>query len=234
MAGKPNSTSLFHKAFSAVRNDPQKAGILTVLVAILVVLQVRLQMSEKGGPSVARAAAGGKGAGGAVLSSGKSALGGLSAGSSASSSSSPTKPADAAAAMRAWMEQPRASIQRNVFAVDLQRFPQVAGRAPEAVVVRRTETFWDDLAKSVVARADVRKERQVLMENLAQQASQLRLQSTVMGASPKAVVNGELVGVGDVVACGPAEGRVTFRVLKIEARRIVIEREGIKLEIQMK
>lgn len=233
MAGKPNSTSLFHKAFSAVRNDPQKAGILTVLVAILVVLQVRLQMSEKGGPSVARAAAGGKGAGGAGLSSGKSALGGLSAGSSASSSS-PTKPADAAAAMRAWMEQPRASIQRNVFAVDLQRFPQVAGRAPEAVVIRRTETFWDDLAKSVVARADVRKERQVLMENLAQQASQLRLQSTVMGASPKAVVNGELVGVGDVVACGPAEGRVTFRVLKIEARRIVIEREGIKLEIQMK
>jgi len=45
-----------------------------------------------------------------------------------------------------------------------------------------------------------------------------------MGASPKALVNGQLVGVGDVVA--------SFRVCKIEARRIVVEREGIKLEIR--
>jgi hypothetical protein len=47
-----------------------------------------------------------------------------------------------------------------------------------------------------------------------------------MGAKPKAVIDGALVGEGDVVA--------QFRVLKIEARRIIVEREGIKLEIQMK
>jgi hypothetical protein len=46
-----------------------------------------------------------------------------------------------------------------------------------------------------------------------------------MGPNPRAVINGELVGEGDVVA--------EFRVLKIEARRIVIEREGIRLEITM-
>ena len=74
--------------------------------------------------------------------------------------------------------------------------------------------------------ADVRKERQILIENLHQQASQLRLQSTMMGAVPKAVINGELVEEGEVVAA--------FRVLKIEARRIIVEREGIKLEIQMR
>jgi hypothetical protein len=84
------------------------------------------------------------------------------------------------------------------------------------------------------SRADVRKERQILIENLQQQASQLRLQSTMMGASPKAVVDGGLVGEGDVVACGAGETRTVFRVLKIEPRRIVVEREGIKLEIQMK
>jgi hypothetical protein len=47
-----------------------------------------------------------------------------------------------------------------------------------------------------------------------------------MGASPKAVIDGGLVGEGDVVA--------SFRVLRIEPRRIIVEREGIKLEIQMK
>jgi hypothetical protein len=39
------------------------------------------------------------------------------------------------------------------------------------------------------------------------------------------MVNGELVGEGGVVA--------DFRVLKIEARRLIVEREGIRLEIKM-
>jgi hypothetical protein len=47
-----------------------------------------------------------------------------------------------------------------------------------------------------------------------------------MSASPKAVIGGEMVGEGSVVA--------EFRVLRIEPRRIIIEREGIKLEIPMK
>jgi hypothetical protein len=55
-----------------------------------------------------------------------------------------------------------------------------------------------------------------------------------MGAVPKAVVNGEMVGEGSVAASGAGDTRVSFRVLKIEARRIIVEREGIKLEIQMK
>jgi hypothetical protein len=55
-----------------------------------------------------------------------------------------------------------------------------------------------------------------------------------MGATPKAVVDGELVGEGDLVATKSGESRIEFRVLKIEARRIIVEREGIKLVIQMK
>jgi hypothetical protein len=212
-----------------VRNDPQKAGILTVLVAILVVLQVRLQMSDRGGPSVSRAGVSGKGGkGAAALPNGSSNKGvPLVPGGETG------KPVDAATALRAWMDQPTAPIERNLFAINLDRFPQTSAR-PVEVPVTPKFTFWDELAKSVAQRADVRKERQILIENLTQQASQLRLQSTLMGASPKAVINGELVGEGSVVACGSGESRVTFRVLKIEARRIMIEREGIKLEIQMK
>jgi hypothetical protein len=59
-----------------------------------------------------------------------------------------------------------------------------------------------------------------------QEADQLRPTSTIGGPNPKAMINGALVGEGDVVA--------SFRIIKIEARRILVEREGIRLEIPMK
>ena len=93
--------------------------------------------------------------------------------------------------------------------------------------------FGINWQKSMTARADQKRERQILIENLQLQAAQLKLQTTLMGTQaegpasrPRAMINGGLVGEGDVVA--------SFRVLRIEARRIVVEREGIKLEILMK
>jgi hypothetical protein len=213
MAAKPPRT-LWDKIFKAVRNDPKKAGILTVLISILVVLQVRLQMSDKdAGPSRAIANT----AGGAADNSSASGTG--SGGIAA-----PAKPMDSATALRVWMDAPGAPLSRNLFTVQLEKFPHDG--SPIQTTNKDVVGFWDELAKSMSSRADVRKERQILVENLARQASQLRLQSTIMGASPKAVIDGDLVGEGDVVA--------TFRVLRIEPRRIIVEREGIKLEIQMK
>jgi len=200
------------KVVAAVRRDPQKAGILTVLVAILVVLQVRLLTSSKTGPSPATASM---------------------------TETTPDKPqgtvsvqAEGGNPLRAWLDQKVPPVDRNLFVVNLEKFPQDSGHIASSAP--KTALFWDDVAKSLSLQADVRKERQVLIENLAQQAGQIHLQSTMMGAVPKAVINGDLVGEGSVVACGTGESRVTFRVLKIEARRIIIEREGIKLEIQMK
>ncbi|MEA2736642.1 MAG: hypothetical protein QOE14_3093 [Humisphaera sp.] len=213
MAAKTPRT-LWDKIFAAVRNDPKRAGILTVLISILVVLQVRLQMNDKdAGPSHANANA----APGAANNSAASGTGsdGLLV---------PAKPMDSATALRVWMDSPGAPLTRNLFAVQLEKFPHDG--SPVQTTNKDVVGFWDELAKSMTSRADVRKERRVLVENLARQASQLRLQSTIMGASPKAVIDGDLVGEGDVVA--------TFRVLRIEPRRIIVEREGIKLEIQMK
>ena len=203
--------SLWSSALRAVRRDPQKAGVLTVMVAILVVLQVRLQMNRGDGPSRANASMGPRTDNGATIKRG--AGGG------------PQRPQDTLAALRAWREAPPEALGRNLFAVDLDRYPQ-DGNKSQSTVMPATQGFWDELAKSMSFRADARKERQILVENLQQQASQLRLQSTMMGASPKAVIDGEMVGEGDVIA--------TFRVLKIEPRRIIVEREGIKLEILMK
>ena len=211
----PPPKNLVGKLAFAVRNDPKRACILTVLVAILVVLQVRLHMSKSEGTARATSAM-----------PSQSTLSGTSQNSGAGG-----RAGDAATALRAWMEAAPAPLGRNLFAVNLERFPQDGNRTTSS---SQTVGFWDELAKSMSSRADVRKERQILIENLTQQANQMRLQSTLMGATPKAVIDGELVSEGDVVACGSGESRTIFRVLKIEPRRIIVEREGIKLEIQMK
>jgi hypothetical protein len=217
MAPKQPRT-LWDKILRAVRNDPQKAGILTVLVAILLVLQIRLQMTERdGNPAHASADT-------AAMAGGDGTDNPPPFGASGLETHVPPHPIDSGTALRQWMESPGAPLTRNLFQVELERFPN------DGSVVQTTNKdvvgFWDELAKSMTFRADVKRERQILMENLARQASQLRLQSTIMGASPKAVIDGGLVGEGDVVA--------SFRVLRIEPRRITVEREGIKLEIQMK
>jgi len=121
-----------------------------------------------------------------------------------------------------WSRQPIPSaLSRNLFVVNYEYFPQ-DGTKPVIVHVSHGDGFWDQVAKSMAFRADQKEARDALRENIRQQAEKLNLQSTLMTAPPKALVNGELVGEGDVVA--------SFRVLRIEAQRIVIEREGIMLE----
>lgn len=131
----------------------------------------------------------------------------------------------ASAALGEWTRAPMSAIGRNLFAVKFDYFPQ----DPSKINLLRTpggDGFWDEIAKWMASRADQKKERQMLLENLQLQAAQLKLQSIMMGNRPKAMINGKLVGEGDVVA--------SFRVLKIEARRIIVEREGISFEVLMK
>lgn len=221
MPTQPPST-LWVRIKSAMRHDPHKAGVLIALFAILLVLQVRLQMNRGQGTSVASAAPEAR-----ADNADGSMTGGPTGGDR------PIKPQDLAAAMRDWSNAPSQPLSRNLFAVDLDHFPQ-DGTRTAPVVNAGGQGFWDELAKSMAYRADARKEQQILLENLQQQANQFRLQSTIMTNPPRAVVDGELVGEGDVVACGTGDARTVFRVLKIEPRRIEIERQGIRLEIQMK
>jgi hypothetical protein len=117
-------------------------------------------------------------------------------------------------------------MSRNLFAVRLDYFPTDGSRPRENSRTQKDETFWDALAKSISSEADQQERRKNLVQNLRDQADRLQLLSTVMGAKPKAMINGELVGEGDVIAA--------FRVIRIEARRVIVEREGIRLEITMK
>jgi hypothetical protein len=126
-------------------------------------------------------------------------------------------------ALQKWSEPPVPPITRNLFAVRMEYFPIDGSRTAES----DTEGgFWAKLEKSMRLQTDQKDKRENLTANITAQAEKLKVQSTVMGPKPRAMVNGELVGEGDVVA--------EFRVLKIESRRIIVEREGIRLEILMR
>jgi hypothetical protein len=202
------ASSLQQRLVTAVRADPKKAGVLTLLVVILLTMWVRMWAQPNPGPR--RAVAATSPAPTALRADGEADGG------------------EVVRALAEWKAQPLPlAMGRNLFAADLDHFPRHGPHNPQtdAASALENQAFWDRVAKSMSDQADQRKERQVLVENLRLQAAKLRLQTTVMGAKPRAVINGELVGEGDVVA--------SFRVWKIEARRVIVEREGIRLDIAM-
>src|SRR5687768_6843511 len=99
---KPRPNNKVQNIIAAIRRDPQKAGILTVLVAILVVLQFRLATNGDGGPSKATAAS-------AAVKTDKSSAGGSVATRGDGEGRNP---------LHAWLEQPTDTVNRNLFTVN--------------------------------------------------------------------------------------------------------------------
>lgn len=188
----------------AVRQDPKKAAVLAVLVLVLGIMVLRVATSGRSGPRHAGAASARLGPGGGGVAELRRGL-------------SP--------ALQEWLGQPVPPVARNLFAIKLEYFPADLDRKPRNIQASTAEGFWTQLEKSLSVQADQRDKRETLIANYMAEASRLRPQSIIMGTSPKAMINGSLVGEGEVVA--------SFRVVRIEARRIIVEREGIRLEIPM-
>lgn len=129
----------------------------------------------------------------------------------------------AASAMQQWLRAPVAPLSRNVFTVRPEYF---RFDAPGATQNAGDGGFWDEVGKSFKPQADEQSMRRQALDQIMQEAAGLKLESTIMGSAPQALVNGKLVREGDVVAL--------FRVVKIEARGIIVEQKGIKLEILFK
>jgi hypothetical protein len=203
----PNQVQKF---IALAKADPKRTGVLGVLVLVLVGIWLYRMASGNGGPVKVIAAA---------TPSAAPKVGGRVTSDTSGSD-------EAAVALSEWLETPIAPLGRNLFAIKLDYYPQDGSAPKHALRPPIGNGFWDELAKSMTSQADQKRERQILVENIRLQAAQLRLETILMGAKPRALINGQLIGEGGVVA--------SFRVLKIEPRRIIVEREGIKLEILMK
>jgi len=206
---KPLTRTLSRNSFfQAVCNGPKKAALAGGIALGLAVAGVRGMIGST--PAAAPA----------CTIPGRSALE-APAGLGASDASRPASPA--VMAMEQWLRSPVAPLSRNVFAVHPEYFRPAGAAAPAGT---QDAGLWDVLAKSNNPPADEKIKRRQALDQAMHDAADLRLESTMMGSAPKALVNGKLVQEGDVVA--------SFRVLKIEARGIIVEQKGIKLEIQFK
>ncbi len=204
-----SSTFWSEKIVKPFRASPQKSAILGGLGVLLVVMWVRL-LAGNHGPAPAQAAP--------APQFDVSTIGDDSSGADERHAASQ------APSFLQWTRQPIAPVQRNLFAIPFDYYPRDgSGVASE---LSDGSGFWDQLAKSMSAQADQQEQRQILIENVRIKAASLVLQSTIMGNEPTAMVGGTMVREG-----GEVDG---FRVLKIEARRITVEREGVQLEILMK
>ena len=228
------------KLNEAARQDPRKTGALGVLMLVAGVLLVRTLMT--GDTQPARASAMVPNPSGAQMGqrnvrtgSGAFNATGSTASTGRTANNSPAPDFDSAAAARAdnsakrlreWMRASVTPVSRNLFSVKLDYFPSDGSRPAQGVRTPADGEFWGRLEKSLMLQADQRDKRENLLANYKDQAAKLRLDSIIWGAQPKAMIEGKLVAEGDVVA--------SFRVLKIEQRRIIVEREGIRLEILMK
>ena len=206
-----NDNNLVSDVSRALCADPKKTGLLSVLMIVLVVVVGRMAMNGRSGPSAANASSSFKGT--ATDSSRAGA-----------SSASQRNTSAISGALRKWSEGSVPPLSRNLFTVRIEYFPVNDSRTAE--LAPGEEGFWSRMEKSFRVQADQKDKRDNLVENFKAQAAQLKIESIMLGPQPRAMVNGNLVAEGSVVA--------EFRVLKIEPRRIVVEREGIKLAIDMK
>lgn len=212
MQGIP-ATTWQSKIGDALRSDPKRTGVLAVLSAVLLVLIGRAVMGNSVAPAPAVA--------GPVMVSPKPAGTDAALRSSGKSEQS--------AAVQRWLGTSPPKINRNLFAIQIDYYPQPSGKG----LPKLGKTAADE-DKSATQEADVLKEWAARSEAAQVHARQLKLQSTMMSAFPKALISGQMVKEGDVVASTPGDSSGDFRVLKIEPRRVIVEREGIKLEILMK
>jgi hypothetical protein len=206
MATALPNISWSEKVISAVRASPGRATVLIGLMLIMVIAWIRVLLGGHTNPPVAQGATGP--AASAMLSADQPASHRL------------TEPGPS---VQQWARQPMRPLARNPFAVPLDYYPTDGSKGDDS---ESTGTgYWNLISKSMSSRADQQEQRQILIDNIRIAAESLKLDSTIMGATPGALVNGQLVREGSIV-----DG---FRVLRIEPRQLIIEREGIKLAVMM-
>lgn len=210
---------LLAKMPTAVQADPKKSAVLAALGVVMAGIGLK-QFVLNAGPRSAMAATA------SLVSSG-------TAESRASATSLSVGPRRESPVV-AWLAEPIKTLDRNLFEFKSEFYPRATESMATAARVIDDELFWDQLAKSLSARADSKKQRQIRVDNLQQAAGKLKVQSTIMGPNPRAMVDGRMTRLGGTVEADAGSGStVTFKVVKVEARRLVLERDGLKFEVPM-
>jgi hypothetical protein len=180
---------------SEVRRDPKKVAILGVLLVILLVVGVQ-QTVQRIGPSSAE---------GAVTPGRHVGLAAAAAGSRGAAS-----PNGQAGSDEDLPDLSKQAVTRDLFVVNPLHFPPE--EKPKAVT-----------AVPVVENPAAKHEAELRI--LQAQAKALTLQSTMVGAVPTAIINGQVLRAGEWIS--------GFQVVEIATRNCTIEKQGARLILEL-
>jgi len=121
-----------------------------------------------------------------------------------------------------WRKQSPRPMSRNLFQIQYERFPEDGAAHPSQSAQK---AFWDQIANSMDIKADQEKARNDSVVALRSEAAKLRPKATLnVNGVRTALIDGSLVSEGDVIK--------GFRILRIASDRIVVEKDGMRLEIK--
>jgi hypothetical protein len=237
MGQQANTTSASESAWTdrlpdMVRREPAKAVVCAALLVVCTTMALRTFVFTAA-PATAQAAPGAKDAPLRPETQDAALI------------AENTSRAARADKLESWLQRPFEGPGRNLFEFRPENYQSIsrAGAVASDVqpIVADSERFWDRLAKSITSRADLRRQRQIRSDNVAAAAGKLRLQSTmIQGGTPRAMIDGRMFRVGESISVeAPAakEGgavKSTFRVVRIGRQSVVVERDGIRVELSMK
>ncbi len=190
----PAQQPVTERLLSQIKAQPAKTGLTALLVCVLLVLLARAGLGPKtavgGVPAAVPAAV----AADPVLATPETLL----------KVTIPPIPA---------IRVPAAGLPlpRDIFTVDIRRFPKAGGRSDEGTLELR-EAEGPAAAETTI-------------EQLRRQVAGFRLEGTVTGPASAAFIDGQSVHEGE-----PYRG---FRVTRITSQAVELERDGMRLELRM-
>jgi hypothetical protein len=198
-SGAGEASSPVARLCSQVKAQPAKTAVMGLLVCVLLVLLLRGALRPK-------------------TASARDVVSALVPEASAAKAPPVVLPADVllrgglpARGMAAAPAAARWLLPRDIFAVDLRRFPKTGSKMTEG----RVDAPVAELPDDATAR----------LAEIQRQASMLRLEGTVSGPPSVAFFGGTCVAVG-------AEYR-GFQLVKVGEHSVQVEREGVRLEVEM-
>jgi len=118
------------------------------------------------------------------------------------------------------------AIGRDLFAAKLSYFPPLPGAESLAVGNAQGDPGWFGMVQQLVLRKQQAGSDELSRVNaIRAQADDLSLQSTMLGSSPTALINGQVLRQGDYVS--------GFQIKRIAANRCLVCKDGVDVELRM-
>jgi hypothetical protein len=187
---------------SEVRREPKKAAVLAVLLVVLLGVSVPMTV-RRTGPSSAE---------GAVTPNRQAGIpeAGAAAGPREAGTAGATKRTSRDDGDEDLPDLSKQAVTRDLFLVNPLHFPV----EEKAKVVPHAPAAENPAAK-----------REAELRILQAQAKALTLQSTMVGAVPTAIINGQVLRAGEWIS--------GFQVVAIAARSCTIEKQGARLILEL-